>query len=358
MHYLTFNESSGLHSENHTDQSAPTIKQWFLTAIVVCFILTFLIGCIGNTLLFYVIHKRKERTRTIHVLTLNLAVSDLIVLLIYLPMQVYQIQSLMTWELGRVSCKLFYGINAATINANILTLIAITRDRYVAVTDPLTSHSQVTSSVKKWLLLIWSISVFLTLPLLIVVDANKNFCYESWPDVRLERAYWIILFKLQLVCPFSYFTFAYSKIVYRMRTVEEKQFSAFYDSNQQCNFIVDKRAEKRKRQQVKLLRLAIILVVAYAICVTPQHGVFFAYTYGTLTQNPNAVYIFIISNFLLIFNSLINPVVYASQSNEMQRLIQKLLCYQKVTVLSRKKETLSVTRTYSATSNNSTASSF
>ena len=326
--------NTSLNFSNHSiPLTKPTIKPWFLTTIFIFFITTFLVGSMGNALLCYVVYKRKERKRTVHLLTVNLAVSDLMVLLVYLPMQLYQINSLMVWELGRVVCKIFYGINAATINANILTLIAITRDRYVAVTDPLAAHSRGTSSVKKWIVFIWVISIILSLPLLIVVDVHHGYCYEIWPRVEIERTYWIILFTLQLVIPLIYFLFAYSMIVYRMRSAQStEEFTVLYNVKEQCHFTQRRRIEKRRRQQAKLLRLAIILVVAYVVCVSPQHMVFFAFTYGTLANNPNAIYIFIVANFLLIFNSLINPVVYASQSHEMKKMIPRLFCCYKIVI--------------------------
>ena len=302
---------------NITISAAPVfILPWFRTAIHTCFLATFIVGVIANVLLCYFVYKRKEKRRTIHLLTLNVAASDLMVLLVYLPMQLYQINALMVWELGRVTCKIFYGINAATINANILTLIAITRDRYVAVTDPLTTHSRGTSSVKKWIFVIWLISIVLTLPLSVVVDVHNEYCYEVWPSMYLERFYWITLFAIQLVIPLIYFTSAYSIIIYRMRCTKYLADCTILNNYVgQCMLKHQRCAQLRKNQQAKLLRLAIILVVAYVVCVLPQHAVFFGATYGNLAQNPNAIYIFVISNFLLIFNSLLNPIVYASHSS-------------------------------------------
>ena len=66
---------------------------WFCLVMHTCYITTFLIGLVGNVLMCYIIISRKRRRRGIHLLTLNLGISDLIVLLLYLPVEIYQIES-------------------------------------------------------------------------------------------------------------------------------------------------------------------------------------------------------------------------------------------------------------------------
>lgn len=349
MHNVSTNQNNSIDIHQ-----PPNIMPWFQTSIYICFLLTFAIGSAGNMLLCYILIKRKEARRTIHLLTLNLAASDLLVLIVYLPMQLYQINALLKWEIGKEACTLFYGINAITVNANFLTLIAITRDRYVAVTDPLTAHSRSSSAVRKWLIVIWLTSIVLSLPLLIVVDVRYEYCFEIWPSFYLERIYWIILFVLQLVGPLFYFICVYTLLIYRMRIEKSAcDFSGLYKHGENCYVTRTRNTRRRKKQQMKLLKLAIILVVAYVVCVLPQHTVFFAVTYGTLAANPNAAYIFIISNFLLTFNSLLNPMIYASQSREMKALVYRMLCSYKLLIDSiktkRKKDVSHTTSTTPAT---------
>ena len=66
---------------------------WFCLVMHTCYITTFLIGLVGNVLMCYIIISRKRRRRGIHLLTLNLGISDLIVLLLCLPVEIYQIES-------------------------------------------------------------------------------------------------------------------------------------------------------------------------------------------------------------------------------------------------------------------------
>lgn len=314
---------------HHSFYSPPLIAPWFRIFIYIIFIITFLVGTAANILLLYTIYSRKGKRRTIHVFTANLSVSDLMVLVLYLPMELYRIHAQMSWQLGRVPCKLFYGMNAATINANIMTLIAITRDRYVAIMNPLAAHSRASSSVKKWLVVIWIFSTSLASPLLIVVDEKDGVCYEVWPTLAMEQTYWIILFSLHLILPIAYFTFAYSVIVYRMRSQQlPAEVAALYNAMGKCD-VVSRNPwnARRKRQQIKLLKIAITLVIAYIVCVTPQHAVFFACIYGTLdVHNENAIYVFLIANFLIIVNSLVNPVIFGVQSREMKRNVANLFC--------------------------------
>lgn len=303
------------------------IDPTFRDVVYVCFVIIFVLGIIGNFVLFFVFHKnRRSKTRTIHVLTLNLACSDLLVLIIYLPMQFYLINGMMQWRLGTIACKAFYGINAATVNANIMTLILITRDRCIAVTDPLTTYSRGLSYVKKALVVTWLIAIALTLPLLIVVDVTNGYCYELWPNLHMEHFYWIALFSLQLVLPLIYFAYAYTLIVFKMQTKKLPQSKLLKENQTVDKRVSHRQRNKRKKQQSKLLKLAIILIVAYVVCVLPQHSVFFAMTYGTLGMETYAIYVFILSNLFLTLNSLVNPVIFMTQNQEVKNAMRQFCC--------------------------------
>ena len=69
----------------------PVIPIWFHKFIFGIYILLLCVGGIGNALICYVL-VRKKRKRSIHLLTLNLAISDLIVSVMYVPTQMYLIQ--------------------------------------------------------------------------------------------------------------------------------------------------------------------------------------------------------------------------------------------------------------------------
>ena len=216
------------------------------------------------------------------------------------------------------------------------------RDRYTSVMDPLTAHSRASSAVRKFLVVIWVVAVLIMLPLPVVVDVfpfgEFMYCYESWPSKVFERFYWCTLFALQLVLPTIYFVYAYLVIFLHLRSTgslmtrftgtTSKSAEGGSETIPMYNATEEQRRQQRQqRQQRGLVKLAVILVMAYLVCVSPQHLVFFASTWGSLgAQDGMAVYVFVGSNFLLIFNSVLNPVVYVTQSGEMKDVLRKMFC--------------------------------
>ena len=85
-----------------------------------------------------------------------------------------------------------------------------------------------------------------------------------------------------------------------------------------------KNVKRRKKQQNKLLKMSVSLVIAYGVCVTPQHAVYFAQKFGTLRMQPYAAFFFIVSNLLMSVNSAINPCIYGTLNDEMKKSILKL----------------------------------
>jgi len=374
------------------------LEPWFRIMVFSIYVLALCVGGIGNSLVCYVLVVRQRR-RSIHLLTLNLAISDLIVSVIYLPTQMYQLQVQLKWGLGDVACRLFYGINSCTVNASIGTLLLITYDRYTAVTQPMVVHRRNTRRTKILIAIVWLVSIAVSIPLLLVTDIHNGFCTEHWPNKTLGESYWIGIFVVQLLLPMLFISFAYGIIIHsvrksqspfelikvqqnlhrqdhiRRRTTEEVLLiennneingngSHGDDVNQNTDKLVrlerstqrtavrsnpqkrrisasrrrgfnkrDKNqpssansggSDRRKKQQNKLLKMSVFLVITYGVCVTPQHAVFFADTYGTLRQKKYAVFVFFISNLLMIINSALNPCIYGTLNDEIKKSLVRV----------------------------------
>ena len=283
-------------------------------AIRVIYALVFLVGVMGNSMVCYIILKRRRRKR-IHIFTLNLAISDLLVLLIYLPLQVSLFENDMKWKLGHAFCRITYSLIPICIFSSIGTLVAITRDRYVAVINPLKSNI---SNKTRWtLILIWSVSVILTIPLTIVSDLYRGYCMEAnWPSIGVEKAYWIMVFCIQFAFPVCFITVTYIIII-----VHLKIDSVPAEGNNHFS----RRLRSRRRQHQRLTTMIIVLVLVYVICVMPQHVVFFWFFYGNLQTVRHNLYVFLFSNLMAIANSAVNPIVYGTLNKEMKRGIKGIL---------------------------------
>lgn len=306
------------------NETAPLLTEWFCGIMYACYLATFVVGVVGNILVCTVIIIRRNRRGGIHLLTLNLAMSDLIVLLLYLPAELYQIESKWKWSLGIGTCQMIYAVNSITLNASIGTLIVITRDRYIAVINPMSIQQRSTFVIKQLIVVVWVVSILLAAPLFLVVDVKSGFCVEIWPSKNLSLLYWITILVLQLVLPSFFLTVTYSIIIKRLRLKSDDLHHVVLMDRTD-----DKRRYKiscagilRKKQQKQMLKMSIFLVVAYVLCVSPQHTFYFLILgYPDIAKKRFTPYIITLANFMMILNSALNPTIYGVLNDEIKRSI-------------------------------------
>ncbi|XP_052127830.1 probable G-protein coupled receptor No18 [Frankliniella occidentalis] len=145
--------------------SAPINFTWQdLTVVAVsCIVIALIV--IGNTLVIVaVMTTRRLRTIT-NCFVMSLAVADWLVGVFVLPPAVaYQLMG--TWELGWVLCDLWVSLDVLLCTASILSLCAISVDRYLAVTQPL-NYSRRRRSKRlalAMILAVWVVAAAITCP--------------------------------------------------------------------------------------------------------------------------------------------------------------------------------------------------
>ncbi|KAH1187063.1 endothelin receptor type B [Mauremys mutica] len=134
----------------------------YINTLVSC--LVFVLGIIGNSTLLRIIYKNKCMRNGPNILIASLALGDLLHITIAIPVNVYKL--LVTdWPFGVEMCKLVPFIQKASVGITVLSLCALSIDRYRAVA----SWSRIKGiGVPKWtaieIVLIWVMSVVLAVP--------------------------------------------------------------------------------------------------------------------------------------------------------------------------------------------------
>lgn len=134
-------------------------------ALVVLLSVVIVIVVIGNTLVIAsVITTRRLRTVT-NCFIMSLAVADWLVGIFVMPPAVaYLIMG--AWELGWVLCDIWVSLDILLCTASILSLCAISVDRYLAVTQPLKySRNRRSKRLAFWMIMVvWVSSALITAP--------------------------------------------------------------------------------------------------------------------------------------------------------------------------------------------------
>ncbi|XP_008258203.1 endothelin receptor type B isoform X1 [Oryctolagus cuniculus] len=134
----------------------------YINTVVSC--LVFVLGIIGNSTLLRIIYKNKCMRNGPNILIASLALGDLLHIIIDIPINVYKLLA-EDWPFGAEMCKLVPFIQKASVGITVLSLCALSIDRYRAVA----SWSRIKGiGVPKWtaveIVLIWVVSVILAVP--------------------------------------------------------------------------------------------------------------------------------------------------------------------------------------------------
>uniref|UniRef100_A0A4W3ICZ5 Opsin 4xb n=1 Tax=Callorhinchus milii TaxID=7868 RepID=A0A4W3ICZ5_CALMI len=130
-----------------------------------CIIVIGTIGVLGNLLVLYAVYSDKKLRTAPNFFITNLAVSDFLMSASQSP--VFFVSSLnKRWIFGNIGCKLYAFCGALFGITSMITLMAISIDRYWVITKPLQSISSTTTkkNTLKVIILVWLYSLAWSLP--------------------------------------------------------------------------------------------------------------------------------------------------------------------------------------------------
>ncbi|XP_035217811.1 pyrokinin-1 receptor-like [Stegodyphus dumicola] len=122
-------------------------------------------GVVGNICTCIVIARNTYMHTATNYYLFSLAVSDLLLLIMGLPQEVYQLWVPQPYSLGEAMC-IIRGLTAETSTyASILTITAFTVERYVAICHPLKAHAMSSlSRAVKTTVVVWVLSAICAMP--------------------------------------------------------------------------------------------------------------------------------------------------------------------------------------------------
>ncbi|XP_056100546.1 trace amine-associated receptor 13c-like [Rhinichthys klamathensis goyatoka] len=234
-------------------------------------------------------HFKKLHTPT-NLLILSLAVADLIVGLIVIPlMGITFIES--CWYFGETFCSLFLFIAFMVVSASLGNLVFISVDRYIAVSDPLRYTVRVTiDKVVCCIIINWLCSSIYS----VIILYNTMF----YPDTH-NRCYGdcSVYFKFEHVVADLIVTFVAPSSV--IMSIYVKIFCVAKHQAKVVNSVAG--ASRSQRKAAKTLG---IVVMVYFMCWIPYYIV-------TLIDGNESSVEFNVTCWILYMNSCMNPLIYA-----------------------------------------------
>ena len=126
-------------TDNTSDATGPfSFSTSFVYPVATCHILIVAVAIFGNLLVCYTIlaHKNLRKIPT-NLFISSLAFSDLLTVTLALPFDIEGLFIGGVWKHGEIMCKAWITVYLITVPTSILTLLAVSVDRYKSLSDPL-----------------------------------------------------------------------------------------------------------------------------------------------------------------------------------------------------------------------------
>lgn len=137
----------------------------FFFQVTSVYLLIFLIGLSGNLLTCAVIAKHKKMRNPTNFYLVSLAVSDLLVLLFGMPLEIYDLWQNYPFPFGEGGCYFKTFLFETVCFASILNVTALSVERYIAVVYPLkTRYLSTNQHAKRVITIVWVVSMICAIP--------------------------------------------------------------------------------------------------------------------------------------------------------------------------------------------------
>ncbi|XP_068428998.1 trace amine-associated receptor 13c-like [Clinocottus analis] len=255
-----------------------------------------------NLLVIISISHFRQLHNPTNLLLLSLAVSDFLVGLLMMPVQIFFLGA--CWFLGSMICALYYYTAFILTSASVGNMVLISVDRYVAICDPLSYNTKVTNKrVKICICLCWMCSVFYNGVMLIDFLKHPdqyNSCYGECVVV-MDFIKGAVDVSMTFVGPIAVIIVLYMRVF--VAAVSQARAMRSHIAAVTLQGSVTITAKKSERKAARTLG---IVVVVFLICFCPYFYPSFA------SQEMSTSLAFSIFGIWLLYcNSSVNPVVYA-----------------------------------------------
>uniref|UniRef100_A0A8C7WP54 Neuromedin U receptor 1a n=1 Tax=Oryzias sinensis TaxID=183150 RepID=A0A8C7WP54_9TELE len=332
--------------------------------VCLSYLVIFLVGVVGNMLTCTVIARNKVMWTPTNYYLFSLAVSDLLVLLLGMPLELYELWQNYPFLLGKGGCYFKTFLFETVCLASILNVTALSIERYIAVVHPLKAKYVVTRThAKRVILTVWGVSVLCSVPntslhgisILHIPSTgpagNRN---EEIPDsaiCTLVKPRWIYNLTIQLTT-FLFFilpvlTISVLYMLIGLQLKREKMHQALeaksgFGQESFCN--IRTRQQKIRRRQVT--KMLFVLVVVFGICWAPFHTDRLMWSFiNEWTDSHREIfeYVHIISGVFFYLSSAVNPILYNLMSTRFREMFKEVMCHRQHHITPRK-NSLSLTR--------------
>uniref|UniRef100_A0A8C5GLF4 Neurotensin receptor 1 (high affinity) n=1 Tax=Gouania willdenowi TaxID=441366 RepID=A0A8C5GLF4_GOUWI len=284
-------------------------------AVTVIYAVLFVVGCVGNSITVYALLTRRSLQNlqsTVHYHLTSLAVSDLLILVLSMPIELYNfIWFHHPWRFGDAVCRGYYFLRDSCSYATALNIASLSVERYMAIIHPFKTKSIMSRSrTKKLISLMWITSFILSTPMVFIMGQEtrqgENICTVVVSDLTMKTVLQVNAF-LSFVVPMVVISVLNGIIANQLLQMFRE---AEQDNPTSLNVTVESNRAQSLHHGVLVLRA---VVIAFVICWLPYHArrLMFCYVSNWSDGLMDFYhYFYMLTNVLFYVSSAINPVLY------------------------------------------------
>ncbi|XP_012281361.1 tyramine receptor 1 [Orussus abietinus] len=236
---------------NEGNPESEFLPDWTDVLLAALFCLLIVVTIVGNTLVIAAVITTRRLRSVTNCFVSSLAAADLLVGLAVMPPAVLLQLNGGTWELGEVLCDSWVSLDVLLCTASILSLCAISIDRYLAVTQPLVYSRRRRSKRLAGLMIIavWVMAGAITSPPLLGCFPRATNRDSSKCSYNMDSSYVIFSAMGSFFLPMLVMLYVYARIscviAGRHRHLETNESEP---SHKRRNFLVERTKSLRSKR--------------------------------------------------------------------------------------------------------------
>ncbi|XP_032663554.1 neuropeptides capa receptor-like [Odontomachus brunneus] len=302
--------------------------------LTIVYVAVFVTGIFGNVTTCIVIIRNASMQTATNYYLFSLAISDLTLLILGLPNELSVFWQQYPWALGAGLCKIRAYVSEMSSYVSVLTIVAFSMERYLAICHPLSAYSM--SGLKRparFVFAAWSIAIVAAIPFAIYTKVNfieyppgsGNYSADSaicamllpnMPSFPLYELSFVVFFLI----PMLVILFVYVKMGLKIRSSTKDALGPIPGSVH---------GEYRQMQSRKsVIRMLSVVVIMFFICWAPFHvqRLLYVHALGSDYYPDLNEWLYIVSGCLYYFSTTVNPILYNVMSIKYRQAFKQTIC--------------------------------
>ncbi|XP_029660825.1 neuropeptides capa receptor-like [Formica exsecta] len=310
------------------------LPQRLVIPLTIAYLLIFVSGVFGNVATCTVIVRNASMQTATNYYLFSLAISDLILLVLGLPNELSIFWQQYPWALGAGLCKIRAYVSEMSSYVSVLTIVAFSMERYLAICHPLRVYSM--SGLKRptrFILAAWSIAMVSAIPFAIYTKVNfveyppesgnysadSAICAMLLPDMPRFPLYELSSIVFFLI-PMLIILVVYTRMGLKIKSSTKKTLGPI------PGFVHGDSRQTQSRKSV--IRMLSVVVIMFFLCWAPFHAQRLLYIYAQDTDYYPDLneWLYILSGCLYYFSTTVNPILYNLMSIRYRQAFKQTLC--------------------------------